>query len=392
MTSIDVPEYRTSASPTSNNFSVDVYPGDGLAAANWPSIIDPADLRMHIYQSREFLQVWRDTIGRARGIDCYLVVVRNSGRQPVLYLPLAIVTKFNVRLLRFMDADVADYNAPILAPSCELPPQEFKRLWSKTLSLLPPVDAIDLQKMPRDLLGASNPLTYLACVPYAASGRSLLLSALRTEVDSRPTVKRVRRKLRWCRQALSRAGAASVVVKPDASLSCHIFECLIELKRRQQMRLGRRDLFAMPGIVDFYRQMTSPIRIGKISQLSALTVDGKVVSARLDFLGRGRFYSTLIAYDTEFRRFQVGHLLNEHMIDRCLENGFDTFDLGVGDSSYKEKWATHRLALYSHERAMTAAGRLYLQMRRARRFLARTAMRLEIARWAGNRRASGGRS
>jgi CelD/BcsL family acetyltransferase involved in cellulose biosynthesis len=47
----------------------------------------------------------------------------------------------------------------------------------------------------------------------------------------------------------------------------------------------------------------------------------------------------------------------------------DTFDLGIGDLPYKDTWATHQLTLTSHERAVTAAGRLYLQMRRVGRFV-----------------------
>jgi hypothetical protein len=54
---------------------------------------------------------------------------------------------------------------------------------------------------------------------------------------------------------------------------------------------------------------------------------------------------------------------------------FDTFDLGIGDASYKNKWATHHLALQSHERAVTAAGRIYLQMQRVCRFVSASGIR-----------------
>src|ERR1700761_3199748 len=76
-------------------------------ALDWPSIADARDLGLHVYQSREFLDVWMNTIGRAGGIECYFVVVKDSDAEPVLYLPLAIETKFNIRFLRFMDSGVA---------------------------------------------------------------------------------------------------------------------------------------------------------------------------------------------------------------------------------------------------------------------------------------------
>ncbi len=351
------------------NYSVDIYDDDRLATADWPSIEDPSDLKMHVYQSREFLDVWMNTIGRARGIKCYLIVVRDRTLRPVLYLPLAIETKFNVRLLRFMDAGVADYNAPILAPSCELTRQEFDGLWSEILSSLPHVDAIDLQKVSSDVAGAFNPLTYLDCLQYASSGHSILLSGLRSEVDARPSLARLRRKLRRQYGRLNRIGETNFIVNPDVQKSEQIFAKLIELKQRKYMATVGRDFLAMPGIARFYQKMVTSQRIGTISHLSALTCSSKVVSAHLGFIGRGRFYYTFPAYDQEYRQFSAGHLLLQHLIDQALERGFATFDLGEGDFSYKVRWSTHRLSLYTYERAMTAAGLLYLQIRRARRFL-----------------------
>jgi CelD/BcsL family acetyltransferase involved in cellulose biosynthesis len=100
-----------------------------------------------------------------------------------------------------------------------------------------------------------------------------------------------------------------------------------------------------------------------------------VASAHLGFIGRGRFYYIFPAYDTEFGRHRVGHLLMEHLIDQSVAQDFDTFDLGIGDASYKNKWATYHLAVYNHERAVTAAGRVYLQMRRVSRFVSASGIR-----------------
>jgi CelD/BcsL family acetyltransferase involved in cellulose biosynthesis len=100
-----------------------------------------------------------------------------------------------------------------------------------------------------------------------------------------------------------------------------------------------------------------------------------VASAHLGFIGRGRFYYIFPAYDTAFGRHRVGHLLLQHLIDQSAAQDFDTFDFGVGDDSYKNRWATHHLALQSHERAVTGAGRVYLQMRRVGRFVAANGIR-----------------
>ena len=372
MTVIDLPS-RGRAGRTS--FKVELVAGGNLAAEDWPSISDTRDLRMYVFQSREFLDIWLDTIGKASRVEPCFVVVRDPGGRPVLYLPLVIETKFNVRLLRFMDCGVADYNAPIVAADRTLSRQEFRAVWADVLALLPSFDVIDFKKIASDIAGALNPLTYLDCTPFGDSGHAIVLTRLRDQTDTRRAEVRLRRKLQSYAKGLSEIGEPRFIVNPAAAEAAPVAERLLELKRRKYERTSTPDFLAAPGVERFYREMMSPGRLGTISHLAALTVGDTVVSAHLGFIGRGRFYYIFPAYDTQFGRYRVGHLLLQHLIDQSVTQDFATFDLGIGDASYKNKWATHRLALQSHERAITAAGRVYLQMRRVGRFVAASGIR-----------------
>ncbi len=370
MTVIDLPRRGRVTS-----FKVELVDGGNLAAADWPSIADDRDLRMYIFQSREFLDIWLDTIGKASRVEPCLVVVRDADRRPVLYLPLIIETKFNVRLLRFMDCGVADYNAPIVAADRTLSRQEFHDVWADVLALLPGFDVIDLKKIASDVAGAVNPLTYLDCTPFGDSGHAIALTRLRDQTDTRRAVVRLRRKLQTHAKGLSQIGEPRFIVNPDAAEAARVAERLLELKRQKFQRTSTPDFLSAPGVERFYREMMSPGRLGTIAHLSALTIGDTVASAHLGFIGRGRFYYIFPAYDTAFGRYRVGHLLMQRLIDQSVAQDFDTFDLGIGDASYKNKWATHHLALHSHERAATAAGRVYLQMRRVRRFVSASGIR-----------------
>jgi CelD/BcsL family acetyltransferase involved in cellulose biosynthesis len=370
VTVIDLPQRGRVAS-----FKVERLAGGNLAAADWPSIADDRDLRMYIFQSREFLDIWLDTIGKASRVEPCFVVVKNSDGRPVLYLPLIIETKFNVRLLRFMDCGVADYNAPIVAADRPLSRHEFHQVWAEVLALLPRFDVIDLKKIASDVAGAVNPLTYLDCAPFGESGHAIVLSRLRDQTDTRRAVVRLRRKLQSYAKELSQIGEPRFIVNPAAAEAARLVERLFELKRRKYQRTSTPDFLAAPGVERFYREMMSPARLGTISHLAALTIGDTVASAHLGFIGRGRFYYIFPAYDTQFGRYRVGHLLLQHLIDQSAAQDFDTFDLGFGDASYKNKWATHHFALHSHERAATAAGRVYLQMRRVGRIVSASGIR-----------------
>ncbi len=146
-------------------------------------------------------------------------------------------------------------------------------------------------------------------------------------------------------------------------------ERLFELKRRKYRQTNTADFLGVPGVADFYRQIASSQQLGKIGHLSALLIDDTVVSAHLGFVGRGRFYYIFPAYDAAYARYRPGHLLLNYLVDQTTQQGFETFDLGVGDEAYKISWATERITLYDHQRAITTAGQLYLQMRRVRRFV-----------------------
>lgn len=348
-------------------FAVEIFGGADLQSAGWPSLAAGPELKMHVYQSAEFLDLWMATIGKARGAQCFLVVVKDRQRQPVLYLPLAIETKFNLRFLRFMDGGVVDFNGPILTGGCEPSAAEFREIWTDILSLLPEVDVVDLQKIADHMVEARNPLTYLECDSYVSSGHSIQGNARQDEHQSRSLAK-MRKKLRRQHQRLSELAPTEFVTASAGPDADRIMDALVDLKRRQYMRTTGRDFFAVPGVYDFYRAMAAPGRLGRISHLSALTCGGKVLAAHLGFIGRGRFYYVLPAFDTEYRPFAAGFLLLDHLVE-ISKAEFTTFDLGEGDFSYKEKWATHQLPLWSCEQAMSATGMLYRPLRRVRQFV-----------------------
>ena len=333
----------------------------------WPSVRADPDLLMHVYQSREFLAVWMATIGKARNARCVLVVVKDIDDKPILYLPLCLETKFRTRVLRFMDAGVSDFNAPILVAGRSLTHNQFVDVWERILALLPGIDVIDLQKMPCDVGTVRNPLTYLSCRPHRSSGHAIDLARWKQLAPTRRPTARMRKEFIRRSRKLNELGAVAFLVNPSPPQWEQVMDRLIELKRKKYRRTSIPDFLSAPGVHDFYREIAAPDRLGFLSHLSAMTCGGKVVSAHLGFLARGRFYYVLPAFDTEYGSFAVGQLLLDHLVEHCTEGGYATFDLGEGDLSYKEKWATYSEPLVSHALGLTTVGRLYDRLRHARR-------------------------
>ncbi len=351
----------------SPGLSVEVREGADWDAVGWPSnTADPA-LEMSVFQSREFLETWMATIGRDRAVRPMLAVVSDADARPVLYLPFVIETRLGVNLLRFMDAGVSDLNVPIMARGRHLTETEFAGVWKKIRSLLPPLDVIDLRKMPDHLNGLHNPLTYLPCASGEVYGHAVALSHL-PEIHARAPVVRMRKKLRRQFQRLGELAPTRFVSNPARELP-QVVDGLFDLKRMQYLRTRGRDFLEAPGIRAFYFAMAAPDRLGRISNLSALMCGEEIASAHLGFIGRDRFYYVMPAYDVRFRALAPGYLLLDHLMSQCRDDGYEVFDLGEGEHRYKEKFMTHQLRLRTYQHAVTVAGMIYLQANRIRRRL-----------------------
>jgi CelD/BcsL family acetyltransferase involved in cellulose biosynthesis len=351
----------------SPDLSVEVREGADWDAVGWPSIAVEA-LEMSVFQSREFLEIWMATIGRERAVRPALAIVSDADARPVLYLPFVIETRLGVNILRFMDAGVSDLNAPIMARERRLTETEFAAVWKKIRALLPPVDVIDLRKMPEHLDGMRNPMTWLPCASGHVYSHAVQLSHL-PEIHARAPVVRMRKKLRRQFQRLGELGPTRFVSNPAKDELTRVVDGLFDLKRMQYLRTRGRDFLEGPGVRSFYYAMAAPERLGRISNLSALMCGEEIASAHLGFIGRDRFYYVMPAYDIRYRALAPGYQLLDHLLSQCRDDGYAVFDLGEGEHRYKEKFMTHQVRLRTHQRAVTVAGMIYLQANRIRRRL-----------------------
>ena len=112
----------------------------------WPSAADGTDhTKRHVFQTREFIEAWMATRGVSSAVGAYFVEVRDTENQPLLLLPLTVTSSRGARTLGFMDAGLADYNAPVLfVRPVQWTAENAGELWEKVLAALPAVDLIQM--------------------------------------------------------------------------------------------------------------------------------------------------------------------------------------------------------------------------------------------------------
>lgn len=361
---------------------ISVVPAADLPFVGWPSNRS-AETTGYVFQSLEFVTLWCETIGPRRGARGFGVIVSLADDTPVLYLPLAIETRLGLAVLRFMDGGVAAMNAPILAREVDLAPGALLSLWPQILRSLPPVDAIDLGKIPGHVKDRRNPLVDLGPVDRAAAGG--LIDIAGQSFDDYAATKARRAeigKIESRRRQMARLGPVSFTVAGSADEAAGLFETLVALRRRQWLQRHGHDRFEATGQLAFYRGALAEGRLGKLADIAVERCGDTVTASLLGFIEPDRFSFALTAHETEtYGRFSSSARLLITLIRRSFALGHSNFDLGADSPAHQALWSTRPVPLFDHSARMTWRGPLYFALKSARRTLAAW-RQSDFARWA----------
>lgn len=345
-------------------------------AGSWPRFCDLGWGRVaaHPFQCRDHLEVWLETIGAANGIRPLFAQVSNRRGGPVMLLPLGIRKRGGTRILEFLDAGVADYNAPALYPAAgAIPVEEMQKLWAALCRAAPPFDVVMLDKMPERVGSIGNPLFALASERWPAAGHVMTFAAGASLASLQH--RRERNDSARQRRRLSEIGAVTFGTAREESEIAKVFDAFVRQKfRRYQETIGTAG-FDVLGQRDYYRLLTERFA-GQGVELWYLAVGAEPVATAWGFLAGRCLYYMMCAYEGgEWRRFSPGRLLLEELIDWSCRNNVAAFDFGIGDEAYKFAWPQTNVALARFTQPRTLRGRTFLGALGLRRELKRRAPR-----------------
>lgn len=344
---------QTCVSHTSGGFVIQVA-RDARAFPQWPALAD-ADTRAqaHAFQRRDHLNIWLETIGTGLNVTPFFVSVSGRSGEPVMLLPLGIERRYGLKILKFLDGGVADYNAPVLFPAAgALEKSEIAGLWKNICRAVGPFDVARLEKMPDYVGGIKNPLHHLAQARWHISGHYLALDAGGALQVKRPNPKESRRKLR----RLSEYGEVRFGIATEESEIKPVFAAFLRQKSRRYMESLGHPGFDVPGQVDYYLTLTQ--RLPDLGvQLAYLKVGDDVVATAWNLISGQRLYYMMAGYEGgKWRKHSPSWLLLEELVNWACQNGITTFDFGIGDESYKLKWQETEIPLWSAVHANSALG------------------------------------
>lgn len=365
---------RSVAISLSNSFTGALLVSENLRDFDniWPTTDRVHGSQCYAFQCADFLNVWCNTIGRARRTSTLFVAVMDSHGSPLALLPLGIERRFGIRILGFLDGGVADYNCPVLFPgSGQLENAETRKMWHALASISHGFDVVVLEKMPGFMQELKNPLVTPATHRFPSSGYFTSLQSNWDEFARRiPYAQDSRRNLR----RLSEFGKVEFEIASTPEDRKRFLAAMMAQKSRRYIQTRGLDSFERPGYRDFFKESTQNFAERGMLHLSALTLDGKELAVHWGYVVGRRFYYLMPSYDFEWHRYSPGRLLLHMLLEWATKNDLAVFDQGIGDEEYKSRYCDGIIHLYEERLALTYQGAASVAIQNAGRTLKESAL------------------
>jgi CelD/BcsL family acetyltransferase involved in cellulose biosynthesis len=311
---------------------------------------------LYVFQTRAWLENWFDAVGNRLPIEpCFVVVSIDD--VPAYFFPFQVDTAGSVRELRWFGDDMIDYGAPIIGPAGG---EDFAEVWESVLACLPEVDVIRLSKIPASVCGVDNPLCGLECRPYHNRAHFVELDGnwdqfyeSHAGAKTRSTDRRKYRRLSGMGELELRVADGS-----DATVFGEIAAHTIKQKAQRYRDIHAPNVVARDGVSDLLGKPIESLIESGMLHISALVLDGKVITTHWGMVHGGRFYYYMPSYeDGPWMKYSPGRILLFELFKWCFERGVGVFDFTIGDESYKKDWCDSEIRLFHYIRALTKRGR-----------------------------------
>jgi len=337
-------------------------------ARDWRALEETALLTP--YQAHAWVAAFVATVGRSHGMEFRHVVLRDGRGQPVAILPLVLTRRNGIRFAEFIGGKHANYHMGVYAPefAAGLDTETTRAMLLEIAAAIGGLDAFVFVNQPVEWQGLANPMALLAAGPSPSGAYKLALTA----GDCDGTLRRAmsshaHKKLKNKRNRFSTFGPSQVVrATSDAEIG-RVISAFLAQKAMRFAAMGIADPFADPAMRAFLKQGASGD--GPALQLYSLDLAGRSIATYVGAVQGQRFSGMATSFDmeSEVAKTSPGEILLIDLIKLQCQAGITSFDLGVGEARYKTTICDERDELVDTFVPVTAKGRLFASVARARR-------------------------
>jgi CelD/BcsL family acetyltransferase involved in cellulose biosynthesis len=316
--------------------SVDIVSDLGQAETIWRGLEDVRQFSTP-YQRFDFLAPWQRQVGAREGHSPFIVIAHDSGRRPLLLLPLTLNHEHGVRTASFMGGKHATFNMALWDRDFAVAAgvADLETLVS-AIRQRAEADVLALCQQPLTWRGTPNPM---ALLPHQPSANDCPLMKI---VAEEPPTARIsssfRRRLKGKERKLQAlAGYRSYIATSDADVG-RLLDWFFAVKPQRMAEQKLPNVFADPGIEAFVRDacMAQLSGGGRALDIHALECDDEVIAIFAGVNDGHRFSMMFNTYTLSANaKSSPGLILMRDIVDHYAGQGYRALDLGIGSDDYK---------------------------------------------------------
>jgi CelD/BcsL family acetyltransferase involved in cellulose biosynthesis len=310
-----------------------------MAAAkpHWLAL-EQASCFMTPYQAFDLLDLWQRHIGAGEGVEPFIMIGLDRADAPLFLLPLGRRRMTGgLRTIEFLGGKHANFNMGLWRADY-LTAVTADDLHEVFAPLASEADVVSLGNQPLMWAGRDNPLALMPHQPSPSFGFSGPLQSDFEALFNERTSAVGRRKMRKKERTLAGIGEVRFARATSDDDIRRVTQDFFLQKSTRMRAIGLPDVFSAPDVRDFISAGTlTPTPSGsRLIELYTLSVGDTIIATMGGVCAGGRFsamFSSII--HDRFATESPGEQLLVRVVGDCCARGLHTFDLGVGEASYK---------------------------------------------------------
>lgn len=314
-----------------------------------------------LFQTPALMSAWARHFGRGRTGSLATVVVKHEERA-VLIWPLFVKRRGLFRVASGAGAPIGQYDEILLDPDFD--GKAAIRAAIDMLANTVRPDLISLERVRADsalraALTGTPPLSWAEGAPYTDLSRGMAgVWSTRKPRVVRQQKKRVR--------TFNQKGEADFRIASSPAEAADWLAEALALKRDWLCSTGRVSrAFMNPKTANCLTQLAETLTGADASPrmvVSRLALNGRTAAIEAGFCHRGIYHLYLGAFQPEFAKLGPGNVLTEKVLEWCIANGVQRYDMLAPRSRNKREWQTNEVAIVDFALPVTLRGRLYARL------------------------------
>jgi CelD/BcsL family acetyltransferase involved in cellulose biosynthesis len=314
------------------------------------------------YQSFDFVSAWQRHVGAQRSVRPFIVIGFDAGGKPGFLWPMGSTRRGPLSTVSFLGGKHVNFNFALWRRDIvgNLTAADIQAVFGQIAASAPSADVFKLMNQPRSWEGIANPFTLLPHQPSPSESRRLTLNASGEDVIKRLLSSSMRGRLRTKERRLQRLPGYRYLRATTAADVERLLDSFFKLKAAHMALQGLSNIFAEAGNEAFLREACHPELARKPQiEIHALEAEGEMLALFAGINDGRRFSGMFNTYTlTDNARQSPGLILLIQIIKGLADRGLQSFDLGVGEASYKTFFCKEPEPLFDSFLPLTPLGQL----------------------------------